>query len=91
MMIGIVAGIVMIVGIAGFAFMRQPSFGRLPQGERLERIKRSPQYRDGEFRNVHPTELMTSGKGRLQTMWEFLFPNRMGLSRTNPFRQSKLI
>lgn len=84
MMIGIVAGIVMIVGIAGFAFMRQPSFGRLPRGERLERIKRSPQYRDGEFRNVHPTELMTSGKGRLQTMWEFLFSKPDGLVPDEP-------
>ena len=84
MMIGIVVGIVMIVGMAGFAFMCQPSFGRLPQGERLERIKRSPQYRDGEFRNVHPTELMTSGKGRLQTMWEFLFSKPDGLVPDEP-------
>ena len=37
--------------VAGIAFVNQPSFGRLPKGERLEKIKRSPQYRDGAFQN----------------------------------------
>lgn len=72
MIAGIVLGILMAVGIAGFVFMNQPGFGRLPRGGRLERIRRSPQYRDGEFKNQHPTQLMTSGKGRLRTMWDFL-------------------
>ena len=54
-------------------FLRQPGFGRLPSGERLERIKQSPHYHDGAFRNLQPTELMTSEKGRLRVMWDFLF------------------
>ena len=29
----------------------RPSFGQRPEGARLERVKRSPQYRDGRFRN----------------------------------------
>lgn len=51
------------------------SFGRLPRGERLERIKKSPNWKDGEFRNSVPFnpddpgliamsfDLLTSGGG----------------------------
>lgn len=76
---GIFIGIIIILTAGGCVFLNRPSFGRLPRGERLERIKRSPQYKDGEFRNRHPTELMTSDKGRWQSIWNFLFskPERL--------------
>lgn len=32
------------------------SFGRAPRGERLERIRQSPNWRDGQFRNVNSAE-----------------------------------
>ena len=50
MIVGIIVGIVAVAVIVGFVFVNQPSFGRAPQGERLERIKKSPHYTDGEFR-----------------------------------------
>ena len=49
MIVGIIVGIVAVAVIVGFVFVNQPSFGRAPQGERLERIKKSPHYKDGEF------------------------------------------
>lgn len=52
MIVGIIVGIVAVAVIVGFVFVNQPSFGRAPQGERLERIKKSPHYKDGEFRNL---------------------------------------
>ena len=55
MIVGIIVGIVAVAVIVGFVFVNQPSFGRAPQGERLERIKKSPHYKDGEFRNLHST------------------------------------
>ena len=64
--IAVVAGVVVL-------FMNQKSFGRLPQGERLERIKRSPNYKNGEFKNQHETILMTSNGGRLKGLWNFIF------------------
>lgn len=42
MVAGIIIGILIVLGVAGIAFVNQPSFGRLPKGERLEKIKRSP-------------------------------------------------
>lgn len=84
MIAGIIVGIVIVLTIAGVAFVNQPGFGRLPRGERLERIQRSPHYQKGEFRNLHPTELMTSGKGRFRTMWDFLFSQKDGLYPEQP-------
>lgn len=75
----IVVGIITILMSGVYLFVNQASFGRLPRGERLERIKRSPQYYDGEFHNSHLTALMTSDKNRWQAMWDFLFakPERL--------------
>lgn len=84
MVAGIVISILVILVIAVVAFVNQASFGRLPRGERLERIGRSPHYREGEFKNLHPTELMTSDKGRFRTMWEFLFSKKDGLYPDQP-------
>ena len=39
MIVGIIVGIVAVAVIVGFVFVNQPSFGRAPQGERLERIR----------------------------------------------------
>ena len=79
MIVGIIVGIVAVAVIAGFVFVNQPSFGRAPQGERLERIKKSPHYKDGEFRNLHSTMMMTSQKGRLGAFWGFLFKKETDL------------
>ncbi len=54
-------------------FFNQPSFGRSPRGERLERIKKSPNYRDGKFQNISPTQQITSEKSKIGTMFDFLF------------------
>lgn len=40
--------------------MLQKSFGKLPAGSRLERIKKSKHYRDGKFQNLSETKMMAS-------------------------------
>jgi L-ascorbate metabolism protein UlaG (beta-lactamase superfamily) len=39
--------------ISAFAYMHLPMFGSLPKGQRLERIQKSPNYKNGQFRNKH--------------------------------------
>jgi len=73
--------IIMILVVASVIFLNQPNFGRIPQGERLERIKESPNYRDGRFQNLHETPQITSDKGLIGTMAEFLFKKK---ERLNP-------
>lgn len=66
-------GVLLVIAVAGILFVNQAGFGRLPRGERQQRIERSPNFRDGQFRNRQATALMTSGKGRLATMLDFIF------------------
>lgn len=79
MIIGIIASVLVIVTVAGIIFVNQPRFGRIPQGERLERIKKSPHYKDGQFQNLHTTRMMTASKGRLGVLWDFIFKKEEGL------------
>lgn len=79
MTIWIVLATLCALAIVGVIFINQPSFGKIPQGERLERIKHSPNYRNGQFCNLHETPLITSGKGRVRSMLEFLFKKKEGL------------
>ena len=54
-------------------FMNQPNFGRKPRGERLERVKKSSNYKDGAFRNLQETPQLTSGKNYVLTFIEIMF------------------
>ena len=68
-----------ITGGVSHCFINQASFGRTPRGERLERVMKSPNYRNGEFKNQHETLLMTSDRGRFSGIWEFIFRKIDGL------------
>jgi L-ascorbate metabolism protein UlaG (beta-lactamase superfamily) len=41
-----------------------PALGRAPAGRRAERVRRSPQYRDGAFRNTVPATMLPPGASR---------------------------
>lgn len=75
----IISAVIVLLAVVAILFINQSSFGRLPQGERLERIKRSPNYRNGEFHNQSETLLFTSDKGRFRSMLEFMFRESEGL------------
>ena len=80
----VILGLFVVLAVGVEWFLHTPAFGRLPQGERLERIRRSPHFRDGEFRNLEPTALMTSEKSRWEAMWEFVF--KKGADNLRPDR-----
>ena len=71
-MISILLFVVLLIGTGSIIFYH-PAFGRLPRGERLERIKRSPNYRDEKFHNIHLTPTTTMKKGGVQVFWDFFF------------------
>jgi L-ascorbate metabolism protein UlaG (beta-lactamase superfamily) len=54
-----------------FTFMQQASFGKLPRGERLARVEKSPNYRDGKFQNLKPTRTIAEGVSYVGMMREF--------------------
>lgn len=84
MVLWIVLGFVALIAATALIIVNRPNFGRNPRGERLERIHRSPNYRDGAFRNRHETPLLTSDKSRVSTMLRFLTGDKTGLRPENP-------
>lgn len=57
----VLVSLLVVFAIATALFMQQKSFGKLPSGERLERIKKSKQYKNGIFENISPTQLLAEG------------------------------
>lgn len=68
--------VIVALGIIVLIVLSHPKFGKLPSGERLERVENSPNYRQGQFHNQIPTPQIVSDKGMLATMWDFLFEKR---------------
>jgi L-ascorbate metabolism protein UlaG (beta-lactamase superfamily) len=62
-----------------FIFMLQPSFGKLPSSDRLEKIKKSPNYRDDKFQNVIETKTVADDASYLGMMIDFF---SKGVDRT---------
>lgn len=56
-----------------YIFMQQPKFGKPSTGERLERIKNSPNYKDGKFQNLAFTPDITEGTSYFTVLKDFLF------------------
>jgi L-ascorbate metabolism protein UlaG (beta-lactamase superfamily) len=64
--------------ITSIGLVNPTSIGKLPSGARLERIEKSPHYKDGAFQNEFETQTMTSDKGFWNAMYDFLlksYPN----------------
>jgi L-ascorbate metabolism protein UlaG (beta-lactamase superfamily) len=78
--------------ILTFMVMQLPQFGKAPSGKRLERIKLSPNYRNGRFQNLSPTPQLTEGYSMLKVLFNFFIKrveNRKPL-RSIPFIKTDL-
>lgn len=65
--------LITLLAIASCFYMRQPQFGILPKGERLERVENSPNYKDGKFRNLIEKPTISEGYSMLGELWKTLF------------------
>ena len=63
--------IVAVLAAASCGYTRLPKFGAFPEGARLQRIEASPNYRDGEFRNLEPIPEPAVKRGPLQRLVSF--------------------
>lgn len=75
MLIAILLSVLFGLGNIGLLFISQESFGRLPQGERLERIRKSPNYdiSKKQFVNQEPTVTMTGDKSATGSLLSQIF------------------
>ncbi|MFD2573128.1 MBL fold metallo-hydrolase [Spirosoma soli] len=70
-MLTITIVLTVLVG-ATLLFMQQPTFGSNPATTRLERIKHSPNYRDGSFHNLTPTAVMRENASYAAMLTDYL-------------------
>lgn len=71
----------MLLGLAavGWLILGQAKFGKAPEGERLDRIRASSNYKNGQFVNTVPTPTLIEGESTLRIMWKNLFADKTGL------------
>ena len=50
----ILVGIVALLALAGYAIFQLPAFGGRFDGQRLERMRNSPEFIEGRFQNTPP-------------------------------------
>ena len=56
MIVGCILAVIALLAVSVVVFINQPSFGRTPRGERLERVMKSPNYRNGGY-DTHYAEI----------------------------------
>jgi L-ascorbate metabolism protein UlaG (beta-lactamase superfamily) len=88
MTIGILA-VVAVIAAIGLIYLQFPQFGQKPNGERLERIKQSPNYRDGQFQNISPSPVLVEGYSYTTVMYEYLFGRTPNLTPSAPIPNIK--
>lgn len=67
--------IVVVFIVVVYVFIHQAQFGRRPTGNRLEKIKKSPNYKNNSFQNLSHTPDLTEGVSFMTVLREFLFNN----------------
>lgn len=87
------AGLTLAAGGGIFFYTRQPQFGRLPSGERLQKILASPHYFGDHFECLTRVRVMsdevTEKENRLTAMWKFLFGDKSKLMPPAPIPSVK--
>jgi hypothetical protein len=66
--------------------MRLPQFGKLPSGERLERIKKSLHYKEGQFQNTHFTPNLVEGVSVFTVIRQFFLGKNKNRKPTSSMR-----
>lgn len=73
-----ILAVILIIAIIVMIILNTKPFGKLPSGERLERIKLSENYKDGKFQNQVETNMMTTDDGFIKSavkgIYEMLVP-----------------
>jgi L-ascorbate metabolism protein UlaG (beta-lactamase superfamily) len=75
--------------VTACAIVNQARFGNLPQGDQLEPIQESPNYRDGEFKNLIPTPQFSKDVGTFSIILSGIFTKTERLSPAVPIPAMK--
>ncbi len=89
-LLAIILIIVVLLVLASPLIIYLPQFGRAPKGTRLARIKQSPNYRNGQFCNQQPTEIMNiKGRQFFKILRKFVFGKKQDVIPQEPLPMVK--
>lgn len=75
--------IIAIIVLTPVLYLQLPLFGQVASGKRLERMEKSPNYRDGQFHNLSQTNMMVDNKGMRKMMARKINEKKHGLRPTD--------
>ena len=78
-----------LLSLAACAYLQQPKFGAAPAGERLERLRNSPNYAGGEFHNRIETPTLQQGNSTFSILAGDLFRPAENLRPARPLPSVK--
>ena len=70
-----VLGLMALLLVIGFLYMKLPQFGTSPADERLTFMEKSSNFKEGRFENIHITPELTDGYSMTEVAFDF-FTNR---------------
>jgi len=85
----IMVSFVLIVTIFIGCYMQKPQFGKLPSGEKLQRIEQSIHYKNGRFRNLIEKPTITEGYSMAGEIYKTIFKKNPRLSPTDSLPSKK--
>lgn len=64
--------ILFTLSTGSYIYLEQNQFGSLPKGARLDRIKKSKNYKDGAFQNQHFTPDLAEGTSYIDILKAYM-------------------
>ena len=80
----IIIAFVLILSVSVYFFLKRDTFGKNASGERLERIEKSPNYKDGQFQNFSSTPDLSNGYSYWDVTYAYFFG---GSKRKRPIQK----
>lgn len=68
--------IIAVLGTTTLLYMQQDKFGKSPSGERLEKMKQSPNFKNGKFQNLSTTPTLAEGHSWLKVLYLAYIKNK---------------
>ena len=81
--------IVAVLVAATFLIINQEKFGKAPSGKRLERIQKSPNFKDGSFKNISFTPSLAEDASMPKVLYRFIFGKQENVTPKELFHFSK--
>lgn len=75
-MMYLIIGITILLVLAYYLITNQEVFGAEPKGKRLERMKKSLHYKDGQFQNLSHTPSIAEGYSMLRVLYDFFLAKK---------------